>query len=139
MVAFRIPCRSSPPVGCSGRGELGHTRACQRPWRRGEGLPPIFFALKVAECSIYTRHSAGPPRLQLCRVTNTQREMRDPRVVHPEDDEYMDLGPQHQQFRPEEGPMEQRVATTFVEGLFSDKVDLEESEYWLTEPLGVYL
>lgn len=51
-------------------------------------------------------------------------------------DEYINLGPQWQIPNPEEGPLEQRVATTFIEGLFKGEPNLEESNYWFTEPPG---
>ena len=50
--------------------------------------------------------------------------------------EYMNLGPQWQIPSPELGPLEKRVQTTFVDGLLSGDISLEDSEYWFTEPPG---
>jgi hypothetical protein len=50
--------------------------------------------------------------------------------------EYMNLGPQWQIPNPEEGPLEQRVQTTFVDGLLSGDIVPADSEYWFTEPPG---
>ena len=50
--------------------------------------------------------------------------------------EYMNLGPQWQIPNPELGPLEKRVQTTWVEGLLSGDISLEDSEYWFTEPPG---
>lgn len=41
-----------------------------------------------------------------------------------------------QEFKPELGPMSRRVETTFLEGIYSDKVNMEETDYWFTEPEG---
>lgn len=69
------------------------------------------------------------------RVTNEGQEMSDPEIEKFEK-EYMNLGPQWQIPNPEKGPLEQRVQTTFVEGLLSGKSNDEDSEYWFTEPPG---
>lgn len=50
--------------------------------------------------------------------------------------ELIDLGPQYQEMNPELGPLSRRVETTFLEGIYSEKVNLEETDYWFTEPEG---
>jgi hypothetical protein len=50
--------------------------------------------------------------------------------------EFINLGPQWQIPDPEKGPLEQRVQTTFVEGLLSGEISPEDAEYWFTEPQG---
>ncbi len=50
--------------------------------------------------------------------------------------EFINLGPQWQIPDPELGPLEQRVQTTFVEGLLSGEISPEDSLYWFTEPEG---
>jgi hypothetical protein len=52
------------------------------------------------------------------------------------EDDYINLGPQWQIPHPELGPLEQRVQTTFVEGLLKGDINLEDTEYWFTEPPG---
>ena len=42
-------------------------------------------------------------------------------------------------FKPEMGPLEKRVNTTWLDGLFEGEVDLEETDYWFTEPPGLVL
>ena len=69
------------------------------------------------------------------RVTNEGQEMSDPENEKFEK-EYMNLGPQWQIPNPEAGPLEQRVQTTFVDGLLSGDIVEEDSEYWCTEPPG---
>ena len=72
------------------------------------------------------------------RVTNEGQEMSDPEKEKFEK-EYMNLGPQWQVPNPEAGPLEQRVQTTFVDGLLSGKIVEKDSEYWFTEPPGGFL
>ena len=35
------------------------------------------------------------------------------------------------------GPLEKRVNTTWLDGLFEGEIDLEETDYWFTEPPGL--
>ena len=42
-----------------------------------------------------------------------------------------------QEMNPELGPLSRRVETTFLEGIYSEKVNLEETDYWFTEPEGL--
>ena len=87
-------------------------------------------------------------------LTNTEALVIDTWLMHPcvkvtnvytlQDDEemekfnkeYMNLGPQWQIPNPELGPLEKRVQTTWVDGLLSGDINLEDSEYWFTEPAG---
>lgn len=41
-----------------------------------------------------------------------------------------------QEFKPELGPLSRRVETTFLEGIYSENVNLAETDYWFTEPEG---
>ena len=74
-------------------------------------------------------------KLRPVRVTNEGREMDD-EEMEKFNKEYMNLGPQWQIPNPELGPLEKRVQTTWVEGLLSGDISLEDSEYWFTEPQG---
>ena len=74
-------------------------------------------------------------RLLPVRVTNEGREMDD-EEMEKFNKEYMNLGPQWQIPNPELGPLEKRVQTTWVDGLLSGDINLEDSEYWFTEPPG---
>jgi len=49
-------------------------------------------------------------------------------------EKYVDLGPQYQVPDPEKGPLERRVSTQFLDGLFSDEINLEDEAYWFTCP-----
>jgi len=72
------------------------------------------------------------------RVTNEGKEMDD-EEMEKFNKEYMNLGPQWQIPNPEDGPLEKRVQTTFVDGLMSGEISPEETEYWFTEPQGQHL
>lgn len=74
--------------------------------------------------------------LQLRRVTNEGKEMSD-EELEKFNEEYINLGPQWQVPEPEKGPLEQRVQATFVDGLLSGEINLEDSEYWFTQPDGM--
>ncbi len=52
--------------------------------------------------------------------------------------EYLNLGPQYQIPNPELGPLEKRVSATYVDGLLSGEISLEDGEYWFTEPAGAW-
>jgi hypothetical protein len=41
-----------------------------------------------------------------------------------------------QVYNPEEGPLERRVNTQWLDGMFEGEVDLEHTDYWFTEPPG---
>ena len=41
-----------------------------------------------------------------------------------------------QVYNPEEGPLERRVNTQWLDGMFEGEVDLEHTDYWFTEPAG---
>lgn len=57
-----------------------------------------------------------------------------------EDDyEWIDVGKQFQVPNPERGPLEQQISTSFVQGMMADKVNLDETNYWFTEPPGEQL
>ena len=74
-------------------------------------------------------------RLQPCKVTNEGREIMD-EELQKFNEEYLNLGPQYQIPNPELGPLERRVQQTYVDGLLSGEINLEDSEYWFTEPAG---
>eukprot|EP00884_Botryococcus_braunii_P010347 jgi/Botrbrau1/19313/Bobra.0073s0049.1 len=75
----------------------------------------------------------GLTRHDPCNVTNEGREMMPPDFEPSED---IDLGPQHQVPQPEKGPLGKRVGRTFIDGLFSEEISIEDMEYWFTEPPG---
>ncbi|KAK9786293.1 hypothetical protein WJX73_000359 [Symbiochloris irregularis] len=56
----------------------------------------------------------------------------------PDDDdfEWVRVGPNAQILNPEEGPLEKRVSTSFLEGMLTDKVNLQETDWWFKEPEG---
>ena len=58
--------------------------------------------------------------------------------LDPDDDdhEWVKVGPNHQIPSPEQGPLEKRVSTSFLEGMITDKVNLQETDWWFTEPPG---
>jgi hypothetical protein len=62
--------------------------------------------------------------------------MVDPREPYAYDTSMINIGPQYQVPNPELGPLERRVDTTFLEGIFSDKVSVEDTNYWFAEPDG---
>lgn len=53
-----------------------------------------------------------------------------------DDDDYIVLDPERPVPRPELGPLERRVSSTFEEALLSEEVDPEAMKYWFTEPKG---
>ena len=80
--------------------------------------------------------AAGVPP---CRVTNEGREMRHRRTLQErglDDDDFIVLDPERPVPRPELGPLERRVSSTFEEALLSEEVDPEAMKYWFTEPEG---
>lgn len=77
---------------------------------------------------------AGSPKP--CRVTNNEEEMIDPAVPYAYDTGMVNLGPQYQVPNPELGPLERRVEKTFVEAMFTEEVNLDDMNYWFSEPEG---
>ena len=62
--------------------------------------------------------------------------MRDPREPFAYDERTVNLGPQYQVYDPEKGSLSQRVEKTFVEAIFSDEINVDDTNYWFTEPEG---
>ena len=69
-------------------------------------------------------------------MTNSEKEMRDPREPFAYDESMVNLGPQYQVYDPEKGSLSQRVDKTFVEGIFSNEINVDDTNYWFTEPEG---
>lgn len=67
-------------------------------------------------------------------MTNTEEEMTDPKEPFAYNDRMVNLGPQYQVPSPELGPLERRVEKTFLEGLFSEEISVEDTNYWFEEP-----
>lgn len=62
--------------------------------------------------------------------------MVDPQEPYAYDTSMVNMGPQYQVPNPELGPLERRVDKTFLEALFSDEVNLDDTNYWFEEPEG---
>ncbi len=66
-------------------------------------------------------------------MTNEGQEILVPEFAETDD---IDLGPDYQVFDPEKGPLEKRIGRTFIDALFADDINLNEMDYWFTEPPG---
>lgn len=77
------------------------------------------------------RPAAARRPLPVPRVTNTGAELGEAG-----DATTLDLGIQYQVPNPEDGPLERRVGTLYLEALFSDEVSDADAAYWFCEPPG---
>lgn len=92
-----------------------------------------------------SRHLGGSARRLITppRVTNQGHEMRLSKGLrngaleeNGDEDDFIEVDPEIPVPRPELGPLERRVSTTFEEGLEREDIDPEAMEYWFTEPAG---
>ena len=74
-----------------------------------------------------------------CRVTNSEEEMKDPRNPLTNDPYIVKLPPEYQIPNPEAGLLERRVSKTYIEAMYTDEVNMEDTNYWFTEPEGRHL
>lgn len=99
------------------------------------GYLPLISSRLLAKRKIRSyRCWAGLIQLDTCRVTNEGLEMALPEY-HSKTE--VDLGPQYQVPDPEKGPLGRRISRTFIDGLFSEDINIEEMQYWFTEPPGM--
>ena len=42
-----------------------------------------------------------------------------------------------QVYKPELGPLDQRVTLSWLDGILEGEINLEDTEYWFTEPEGL--
>ena len=94
--------------------------------RRGRAWPPS----RAVRLAGVARH--GPPP---CRVTNVGEEMRVKEIWDRIEADYIEES-QIQIPNPELGPLERRVGLTYEDALFSDDINVKDTEYWFTEPQG---
>lgn len=43
-----------------------------------------------------------------------------------------------QVYKPELGPLDQRVTLSWLDGILEGEINLEDTEYWFTEPPGLH-
>ena len=70
-----------------------------------------------------------------CRVTNVGEEMRVKEIWDRIEADYIEES-QYQIPNPELGPLERRVGLTYEDALFSEDINVKDTEYWFTEPEG---
>lgn len=79
------------------------------------------------------RFPGDTARLQQCRVAESGESATGPRNPYEPETEVISLGPKHAK----QGPPGKQIEKTFVEAMFDEEIDVEDTNFWFSEPDGM--